>query len=365
MSTAAVVFEGGQPGGALQPLLGRLRDAVTLDTLAKLLAHADLAPVILGTDRPALAAAARKLGAEVWPTPAEGFHLGQVLQAICRRWRLQHVLVMGGASLPLLSADDLSLVAGLLHAGGPRVVVNNPQSADLVAFTPAAALDRIALPARDNSLGWLLREAGLQRVLLPSQTSFCFDLDTPTDFLILAVAGRAGPRAAAALAGVPWDRSRLLAARAVLQRPDAEVALLGRVGTHVVDTLGGRNVRARVVAEERGMKALGRRERGEVVSLVGALIDDLGAANLLAHLASVAGAVFFDTRVVFAHRGRRISRHDRFCSDLGRPEAIADATVRQLTAAALACAAPVVLGGHSVVAGGLLLLSEPAFAAPS
>jgi hypothetical protein len=47
---------------------------------------------------------------------------------------------------------------------------------------------------------------------------------------------------------------------------------------------------------------------------------------------------------------------DRFNSDLRRPNDIADSFLRNFTAAALAAPIPVVLGGHSLVSGGLLAL---------
>jgi hypothetical protein len=53
---------------------------------------------------------------------------------------------------------------------------------------------------------------------------------------------------------------------------------------------------------------------------------------------------------------------DRFNSDLYRADAIDDPFVRQFTEAAQACPIPVVLGGHSLVAGGLYVLVEAAWA---
>ncbi|MDZ4278934.1 MAG: hypothetical protein U1B78_07330, partial [Dehalococcoidia bacterium] len=52
---------------------------------------------------------------------------------------------------------------------------------------------------------------------------------------------------------------------------------------------------------------------------------------------------------------------DRFWSDLGCAERIAEPFLRELTEEAQRASIPVVLGGHSQVAGGLMLLTEAAW----
>jgi len=71
--------------------------------------------------------------------------------------------------------------------------------------------------------------------------------------------------------------------------------------------------------------------------------------------------VFLDTRPLFGHLGWAPSRADRFASDAGEPEVIAHDGLQELTTAAVAARAPVVLGGHSLVSGGLLALIDAAW----
>jgi hypothetical protein len=73
-------------------------------------------------------------------------------------------------------------------------------------------------------------------------------------------------------------------------------------------------------------------------------------------------AAFIDDRVIWAHRRLWPAANDRFCSDLMRPDEIADPWVRRFTEAAMSCPVPVVLGGHSLVTGGLYVLVEAAWA---
>src|SRR5206468_3531636 len=66
------------------------------------------------------------------------------------------------------------------------VLSNNSYSADLVAFTPAAALDAIDLPATDNPLPRRLhQQAGLSSRQLEKSAATLLDVDTPTDAALL------------------------------------------------------------------------------------------------------------------------------------------------------------------------------------
>jgi hypothetical protein len=74
-------------------------------------------------------------------------------------------------------------------------------------------------------------------------------------------------------------------------------------------------------------------------------------------MGELADAMFLDSRVILAARKSWPLPADRFNSDLRRPDEVADPFLRDFTAAALAAPIPIVLGGHSLVAGGLLALT--------
>jgi len=361
---AAVIFEGGTPPqNDLQETLTGLRHAITLDTIEKYV-HAGLDQVVLATNFPNLARAANRLGAQVYDTRTDRpFHFGRTLQQIVAGLGASGVLYCSGAALPLISPAEIAWILNAMEQHAPCVVVNNLQSVDLVAWNPPEYIQRIAPPENDNFLGWLLREAGMERILIPSSAGIHFDLDTPTDYLILALSGLGGPRARAALRAVTWSSERLVKAADTLAADLPEVAAIGRVGTPIIDHFNRYlRVRLRVFSEERGMKALRRDEEGRVMSLVADMIDDLGPKRFFRRLESICAAAFFDTRVVFANRGRKVSEWDRYHSDLGEVDKIKDPWVRSFTEAALECSIPVVLGGHSVVAGGLWVLADRAIA---
>lgn len=135
--------------------------------------------------------------------------------------------------------------------------------------------------------------------------------------------------------------------------------LFGRIGAQLFDYLDNHTrCRIRLFSEERGMKALGRDRRGEVVSLVGRLIEALGYVGFFEFLAQFCHGAVLDTRGLFEHFGWKLSQADRFASDIGALDLISHPGLRDFTAAAFNASIPVLLGGHSLVTGGMWALID-------
>jgi len=375
--TGVIIFEGG-----LDPrtLLAEVRRWTTLDTTEKFLGRPDVDTVILATDQPDLAREAEALGAAVHRTGPD-FHFGQTLQSLVSEQALRRVVFLGGGSVPLLRTDEADLLLEWVGRGGRRFVANNAQSPDIIGLGSTEAVASLASLRTDNATLFTLTDSGHERLLLPETATVSFDLDTPSDVVFLAhevsrlarrrpAAGAAdrrgaeasglGPRTTAGLAALRLDLSTLERAADVLRRPDyLPVSLVGRVSGPIISYLNANlRVRLRVFSEERGMKALGRLEEGKVRSLLGFVLEDLGAEYLVERLDAISDAVFWDTRVLMGHLGRWPDEADRFEADLGRWERVRDPALARLCRAAGQAKHPFVLGGHSVVAGGLRLLVE-------
>lgn len=101
------------------------------------------------------------------------------------------------------------------------------------------------------------------------------------------------------------------------------------------------------------MKALAREEHGKVISLLGCFLEQVGSEQFFTYLAKVCDVCFIDTRVLFAHFKLQLTEEERFLSDLGQYEDIANPWVKEFTKASVDCEIPVVLGGHSLVTGGM------------
>ena len=108
------------------------------------------------------------------------------------------------------------------------------------------------------------------------------------------------------------------------------------------------------------MRASGRQARGEVRSLLNEFLDLVGIEQFFQHLGRMGDAVLLDNRVILASRGLWPCDADRFHSDLLMDAQVSDPFLRALTAAARSAPVPVVMGGHSLVAGGLAVLLDGA-----
>jgi len=357
-----LVFVGGSRNSAVEELLADAQEAVALDTLERLSSCPEF-------EEPIVATASRKLLRQLrdWPVRVipddESFHFGRVLAALIERFDVEHAFYIGGGAAPLLRADVLSKIGQMVLTNDRVLVPNNFFSCDFVAFSPASAIHRVAPPSIDNDLAFRLqREGGLQHLPLERSSATQMDVDTPTDVLILALHPHVGPNLRRFLDSADLDCSRLQDVSRFLTDPNAEVVVCGRVGSHMWAHLDSDLAcRARVFSEERGMRANGRETRGEVRSLLGYQLQAVGPIQFFAQLAELGNAAFIDSRVIFGHLGLKVSATDRFNSDLLRAEEISDPTVRAFTHAAREAERPAVLGGHSLVSGGLWALIEAAW----
>ena len=141
---------------------------------------------------------------------------------------------------------------------------------------------------------------------------------------------------------------------------EAEVVVAGRVGSQVWQHLERETAcRIRMFSEERGLAAAGREHRAR--SVLGFLLEELGPERFFDRIAELGDALVLDTRVIEAHLRISPTREDRFQSDLGNWRAVQEPTLRRLTEAAVNAPRPVLLGGHSLVAGGLMLINDIAW----
>ena len=293
--------------------------------------------------------------------PDEPFHFGRRLAGLIERYDTHRVLYSGGASAPLLGVERWREVLTRLGTAERLVITNNLHSCDWVGFAPAVEMaPLIAQQANDNSLAWVLaHEQGLPVEQLPPSAATRFDLDTPMDLLIVQRHPDVGPCLSRFLDGLGWEAPQLDGVLAAMAREGVSLAVVGRASSLAWSALE-RATRCwvRVFAEERGMRASGRQEREEVRSLLADYLDLVGVEGFFDELAELVEGVLFDNRVILAARGLWPSALDRFNSDLYRWDRVSDPFLRRFTRAAAAARVPVVLGGHSVVAGGLMALLE-------
>jgi hypothetical protein len=355
------VFLGGMGGSEIEDLLGRALAEAAVDLLEEATATGAFAGALLVSDSDALAG--RLPSGVHLDVDREPFHFGRRLAELIRDRELHRPVYVGAGAIPLMRGSDIAAVAQHLAGEQSAVISNNYFSADLVAFTPGDAIHRIDLPAADNFLPRLLHDqAGLESQPLPRSSATQFNIDSPADLAVLKLTGGAGARLTGFLASFEADVEPYRRLLLALVDPKAEVLLAGRVGSQVWSYLEKETAcRLRVYSEERGMQAAGRDETGLARSLLAFHVREVGCRRFFAELVELGDIACIDTRPLLSHLGVEASRADRFWSDLRRPDRIDHPFLRELTQAACDAPLPVVLGGHSLVAGGLMALTEAAW----
>ena len=364
---AVITFLGGLGDAPAESIVGTALWAASLDTIETALSFGAFDRAILVTDGRVPPPDIPGVELDVDEGP---YHFGRRLSAVIRRHNPSSVVYLGGGSLPLLAPDTFAAIARALDRG--VAVTNNTYSSDLVAFPLTAAaqgsgpehiLAAIEPVGRDNGLARALSErAGLNVEPLPRTIETQMDLDSPTDLAVLSLAGLGGARLRAYLDALDMDLDPYLRLLPVFLDTNAQLLVAGRVGSQTWAYLERETAcRVRLFAEERGMEAEGRAEAGTARSLLGFYLESAGLDSFFGTLAELADAAVLDTRVLLAHKRLHPSREDRFLSDLGRHREITDPFLRDFTRAAREAPIPVLLGGHSLMSGGLMLLNEHAW----
>jgi hypothetical protein len=357
-----VVFHGGTGDGPAERMLARARIAAARNTARSALS-AGFEAVIVATDQPeAFSPGFPGLLIDA-DGPGELFDFAARLRGIVTRYGLQKPATMGSGSVPLLGVDEFRLVVEQLESRDPRFVTNNFFSADLTAWTPGDAIERCGDFARDNLLPRRLRDdAGLASVILPRTTATQFDLDTPSDLAVLSLSEGLPAELAEATKPAAAAAARYRAFMPLLCDRTMQVVVAGRVGGSQAWQYLERETacRVRLFAEERGLATAPAGYRAR--SLLGFLIEEVGVERFFQRMAELGDGAVIDTRVIEAHLGVEPSREDRFQSDLLAWESIDEPFLRRFTRAAAEAPIPILLGGHSLVSGGLMAINDIAWA---
>jgi len=356
------IFHGDTGEGPAEQMLAAARVLAAQNTARSALA-AGFEAVIVATDAPG-AFDATIPGLLIDADHAgEPFDYARRLRGLVERYALEKPAVMGSGSVPLLGLDEFRMVVEQLDSRDGRFVTNNFFSSDLTGWTPGMAINECGDFSRDNVLPRRLRDdAGLAPVILPRTTATQFDLDTPSDLAVLALAEGLAPELAEAASPARMVAERYRRFMPLLCDRTRQVVVAGRIGGSQAWQYLERETacRVRLFAEERGLATAPAGYQAR--SMLGFLLEEIGPEKFFLRMAELGDGAVIDTRVIEAHLGLEPTREDRFQSDLLAWEAIEEPTLKRFTRAAAEAPIPVLLGGHSLVAGGLMLLNDIAWA---
>lgn len=305
----------------------------------------------------------RRLGAEVRISTGSTFQFGAALRELITTEGIHELAYFGGASAPLLEQATMAgLIDDVLSKDEPFGIVNNLHSTDWLLINDAELIVAHShrLPS-DNPLGWVLsREAGVSIEATEPSAATRLDIDTPTDLFMAWRHHALGDALGEFLKELPPEiTDKMEAIRKIIATPASTMTVIGRASAHVWQSLvASTQIWVRLFVEERGMVASHRLARGEVHSLIGQMLDELGPGEFVDRLENMAQTVLWDTRVWMGTRPEWPSSADRFAADLGWVDAIQDARLAELTDEIRNSSIPILAGGYGVVGGGLYALIE-------
>lgn len=385
----------------LEALVNEAKEAIIFDLVDRLLLL-KLDVIIVVTDSPSLLERSWGLKVEV-ERSAKEFHFGRTLHRVTKKYDLDGFIYFGSGSGALLDDQQLQYLVAFCRRDENAALFNNFFSVDFAAVSNCKSLlnklDRTACEERDklscktdscattrrnppsladvpcacaemlatdNLLGFFLAEhLNWESFSLPRNSGTQFDVDTPTDIALLKKFGISNAHIAKFLASTWIDHPHLPHLIDLLSQRKARLYVIGRVNPHAWSFLERRVAcNTNILSEGRGMFSYQRGKADGIRSIIGSYIAS-EKNNLqdqfFAELEKVADGVVIDTRPIFAYQRSLPRRADRFYSDLFMQEKIIDPMVRDFTAQAAEVNIPIVLGGHSLVSGGLYLLAEMAW----
>lgn len=230
----------------------------------------------------------------------------------------------------LLTSDIIRRLGSA--AGDGCLWGNRARSADLWAF-----------PART----WPRPGSTPQR-LFPRTAATMFRIATAADLCLLATLGRDDIIHTDDLAAAPAILDGIRSVTHVLTKRTAELVVVGDPGAEGWQYLERETAcRVRLLGDAPG-------------GVLSSLLASAGAARFVKYLGELGDAFIVNTRILFREADAPTPQ-DFYHSDLGLVGQIAHRNLRLLTQALLDSGKPVILGGNSLLIGGIYLLVERAW----
>ncbi len=352
---AAVILHAPLGKGHGEQLVEQGREASTQD-LVRTLQQAGAERIILVSPDKIFAEHLRSLGVTtVSPVRGTPFHFGNTIKRVIAAEKLDGILYFGSGSGGLLTEEQVENLVSFSQRPESGALFNNFYSCDFFAVAKAGNLLETELPPIDNPLGLVLSDLGFPCFALPHEAATQFDIDTPTDLLLLAATERGGNKIRAFLEKQRLTHPEVPRLLERLVDRTAHLYLIGRVNPVTWSHFEGEVAcRTSALIEGRGMRSYTNR-RGELLTKV---LDTVGIHRFFTWLAQSADAAIIDSRPLLSQGGQLPAPSDRFASDLLCPEQIENRLWAAFTREAIASEIPILLGGHSLVSGGLYLLAE-------
>lgn len=261
-----------------------------------------------------------------------------------------------GSGMPAMTIEDWSEVLKTIESGA--ATANRLFSCDWVGVPDGRMFRSVDRERVDNRFAQLVRDRNDVDVRSFARSArSLLDVDTPADLVVLKTAARAGslemgPATMRELASQRELDEQVRVAIKVFEtftQRGKELFVCGRVSGSdwaVVDR--DTSCRVRVLSEERGLRTKGRPAR----SLLAELYERVGIQQFVSFVGGLGDAMIWDIRPFLSHLGWDGSQRERFNADMGMWMNLEHEGLRELILNLYD--SQVLIGGHSLVSGGLL-----------
>lgn len=334
---------------AAEQLMQRAHQAAALD-LIHTLQEAGVDQIVVGTPSSEWIPLSLSVICDEDP-PGIPFHFGTRLSELTEKYPARALIYMGGGSAPLLDPTTAGMLTGLIERALDQsgtvpthiALTNNQRWSDWVGISRVEdALHILRAADSDNGLAAALKASGDYevRVIAGVRPASSMDMDSPADLAFLSYHLDTQPHLrdlinqSAELNAIPVNP--LLE---TLQSPDKTLLLAGRVSPLAWGALEkAARCRIQVITDPAGLTRLSNGSLTGVIEMLAGLADAVILDNrILLKGASLAALFQAELRQV----GDDLDQHSAALL-----RAVSQATI------------PILMGGNSLVTGGLYALAE-------
>lgn len=343
------------PKGSISEIIKEAREQMIFDTSQKMFESGYFnSSIIVGDEN--LQKKAEKLNFVIFEKTEKNFNFGKYLLKIINKYSLDKIFYFGAGSCYLLKTDELKFISENTVKG--QFISNNPISSDFISFSSSDLNNEIILnfPNIDNYFSsYLMNTTPLKYIKMPVSLGSIFDIDTPNDFAILSKITNNSCRIGNYMSNNIFKNIDLDKLLKILSSKSNEIFVYGRINPLNL-YIAERDIpcKIRFLSEERGLKIRGKAS----ASLLKHVFNSENFDNFFKLFENICSAGIFDTRVIFSLFAGKYDQEDVYLSDMKMWEKINNPFIKSFTKKISESKVPIILGGHSVVNGGLMALSN-------
>lgn len=333
----------------------KAREELVFDTCQKIFESGYFNfPIIVGDEN--LQQKAEKLNCIIFEKIDQKIDIGQYLLKIINRHSLDKIFYLGAGSCYFLTTDELKFISENTING--QFISNNPISSDFISFSSSDLTNEIILnfPNIDNYFSsYLMSKTSLKYLKMPVSLGSIFDIDTPNDFAILSKITNNSGRIGNYISQSIFKNIDLDKFIKILSSKSSEIFIYGRINPLNL-YMAEKNIpcKIRFLSEERGLKIRGKAS----ASLLEYIFKQENFDNFFKLFENICNGGIFDTRAIFSLFAGEYAQEDVYLSDMKIWQKIKNPFIKSFTKRVSESQVPVILGGHSIVNGGLMALSN-------